>query len=843
MIQKKYIQLLFIVLLILISGCSNNIHIHNQNDIDVDELISKMTLEEKIDFIGGYKGYNIRGYKHLGIPEAYLADGPVGIRNFGKATAFPASINLAASWDKELAFNIGKAIGGEARSKNIHVMLGPGFNIYRLPLCGRNFEYLGEDPFLAGQLAKEYTIGMQSEKMIATAKHYVANNQEFNRHHCSSDMDERTLHEIYLPAFKTVVQEGSVASVMTSYNLINGIHASEHDYLVNNILKEDWGFEGFVVSDWVSTYNGVACYNGGLDLEMPSGKMMSPETLIPAIKAGQLDESILDDKVRRILSVYHRFGLFENPDRSKGYSFDHEFARQTSLAAARGGMVLLKNRDQILPLQADNINSIAIIGPNGHPAVTGGGGSSTVEPRYPLSLVDAIKQTTDNKLDIIFEKGIFTGVEFPEGIFNDFDFYVYDDGKQLKGVNVDFFKGKTLSGESIYSGFYSKLALVNEDMWNKPDVPETDFSARFTCYYTPNETGHYCIGVSGDDGYRLLIDDTNVLELWRDQGDTRAKYECFLNAGQEYKVVIEYYQAGGDARLRLGVKKTVMDILPDQYPSRAIEAAKNSDLVIMAVGFNASLEGEAFDRTFEMPYDQSNLINSISEVNDNIIVVLNAGGNVEMESWIDNVNALLMAWYPGQEGNLATAEILFGETNPSGKLPISFEHHIEDNPTYEYYFDHDNDNQVFYGEGIFLGYRHWDKSPEKPRFPFGFGLSYTEFEYEKIKTDNSTYTIDDNVLVSVQVKNIGDRYGEEIVQLYVSDNESSLPRPIKELKAFDKVQLQPGEDKTVQFILDKDSFSFYNPKSHSWEVESGTFEILIGSSSVDIKQRVMITVI
>ncbi len=827
----------FIILSCILGSCLNNIHhpTHKGLDVNIDDLISKMTLEEKIDFIGGYKGYNIRGYKHLGIPELYFADGPVGIRNFGKATAFPAGINLAASWDRALTRKIGKAIGGEARSKNIHIMLGPAMNIYRLPLCGRNFEYLGEDPFLAGQLAKVYTIGMQAEGMIANAKHYVANNQEFNRHLCSSDMNERTLHEIYLPAFKTVVQEGNIASVMTSYNLINGIHASEHHYLVNEILKEQWGFQGFVVSDWVSTYDGLACAKGGLDLEMPSGKMMSKETLIPVIQSGELHESVIDDKVRRILSVYKRFGLFENPGRSKGYQFDPVFARSTALEAARGGMVLLKNEGNILPLQKNIKRTIAIIGPNGHPAVTGGGGSSTVDPLYSTSLVDAVKNIAGNDTEIIYQKGVYTGIEFPSGIFDNFDFYVYLEDKKVPGINAEYFQGQHLKGDIIYSEFYRNLALVNEEMWSPVEIPETNFSARFQSFFTPTETGLYCIGISGDDGYRVIIDGKTVIELWRDQGDTRAKYEGFFNAGQEYNIVVEYYQNGGDARLRLGAEKISIDVQPDQYPSLALEAAKNADIVFMSVGFNPGTECEGFDRSFEMPYNQSELIKKIADVNENVIVILNAGGNVEMESWIDKVKGLLMAWYPGQEGNLAAAEILFGDINPSGKLPVSFEKRIEDNPTYPYYFDNDNDLRVWYGEGIFLGYRYWDGVESNPRYPFGFGLSYTEFSYSDLTTNKDIYLAKDSVIVKMKVKNTGEVDGHEIVQLYVSDNSCSYPRPVKELKAFDKVYLTARDEKELVFSLQKDAFSFYNPDSHAWELEPGEFDIIIGSSSKDIR--------
>jgi beta-glucosidase len=808
----------------------------------IDSIIAKLSLEQKIDFIGGYKEFNIRGNEQLGIPEIHIADGPVGVRNFGRNTAYPASINLAASFDKEMAYRIGKSLGLDGRSKNAHIVLGPGMNIYRMPICGRNFEYLGEDPYLAGQLSKQYIIGMQDQGVMACAKHYTANNQEFNRHHCSSDMDERTLHEIYLPAFKTSVTEGKVATVMTAYNLINGIHASEHNYLNNEILKGKWAFDGFIISDWVSTYDGLACAKGGLDLEMPSGAMMNKETLIPAIEKGELDVAIIDDKIRRILTTYERFGLFENPDLRIGFTLDSNFVRNTAIDAARGGMVLLKNDNNILPLNQEKIKTIAIIGPNGDPLVSGGGGSSWTQPLYPLSLVDAVNKIAGKNVNVIYEKGIFTGVYFPSNMFENFDFYVYQDGKKVTGVDAVFFNGKKPEGDVIYKKFYPNLNLTNGDLWDAAEVPEVNFSARFTCYYTPKESGYYSIGGLGDDGYRIFLDGVQIIDMWRDQGPTSSKYDSFLNGGQEYKVVVEYYQSGGGADIKLGAVKVILDKQPEEYTIHALEAARKADLVIMAVGFNPSNESEAFDRTFEMPYNQSKFINDIATVNNNIVVVLNSGGNVEMNSWIDNVKGLLMAWYPGQEGNLAAAEILFGITNPSGKLPASFEYKIEENPCYNSYFDHDDDKKVFYSEGIFMGYRYWDKASTKPRFPFGFGLSYTTFSYSNLKTDKTKYAKGESVIVTVTIKNTGSKQGAEAVQLYVSDLKSSLPRPIKELKEFTKVELSPNQEKTITFTLDNQAFMFYDPEKKDWIIESGEFEILTGGSSVDIEQRINITI-
>ncbi|MBN1925048.1 MAG: glycoside hydrolase family 3 C-terminal domain-containing protein, partial [Prolixibacteraceae bacterium] len=621
----KVVLLLFVVAFF---SCSSG-----EKGPDIDKLVKEMTLQEKVDFLGGTNGFYIRGYEHLGIPEIRMADGPVGVRNPGPSTAFPASIALAASFDKGLAKKVGAAIASEARSKNVHIMLGPAMNIHRAPFCGRNFEYLGEDPYLAGKIAASFTMGMQGEGIIATGKHYTANYQDFNRHHVSSNMDERTLHEIYLPAFKATVQEGKVATIMTAYNLINGIHASEHDYLNNKVLKEKWGFDGFIMSDWVSTYDGIACAKGGLDLEMPSGKYMHPDTLIPAIERGEITESLIDDKISRILNVYKRFGLFENANISEGYTLDSQWVRDVALDAARGGTVLLKNADNFLPVNKDEIKSIAVIGPNGHPAMTGGGGSSHVDPLFPVSMYEAIQKVAGDDFNVAFAKGVYTGERLPEGFFDNFGFYVKKDGKKETGVNADFYKGIKLEGDVVASKTFSQLNLEKDDM-RFENFPDEDYSVRFTCYFSPEETGSYWIGLAGDDGYRLFVDGKMVLELWRNQGETISKFEGNFTKGKEYKIEVEYYQAGGDAIIRMASQKREGKTFgPEEYMAEAIKAAKNSDIAVVCVGFSNENESEGSDRSFEMQFKQDELIQKIAAVNPNTVVVLNAGGNVDMTNW------------------------------------------------------------------------------------------------------------------------------------------------------------------------------------------------------------------
>lgn len=822
----------FLLFLVSVLVCSAQ-----NSSTKIENLISKMTLDEKISFIGGFNNFSIRGIERLNIPEIRMSDGPIGVRA-DRAISFPASIAYAASFNANIAKQVGAAIGSEARSKNIHIMLGPAMNIHRAPFCGRNFEYLGEDPYLAGKLSTSYIIGMQNEGVIATAKHYAVNYQDFDRNNVSSNLDERTLHEIYLPAFKRCVEEGKVATVMTSYNLINGVYASQNDYLNNKVLKGDWGFNGFIMSDWISTYDGLACAKGGLDIEMPSGKFMNSETLIPAIKDGKLDVNVIDDKIRRILTVYDRFGLLENANIAKGYIFDEGKSRLVALNAAREGTVLLKNENKFLPVDAKKIKSIAIIGPNGNPAVTGGGGSSFVQAHQPISLLDAIKQEVGEDVKVTYTKGISTGEELPEGFFNNFDFYIKDaNGNKVKGVIAEFYNNEKLEGDIVAVKTFDKLNIKRND-FKVGNVSDESCSIRFTCYFSPEESGDYSIAISGDDGSRVFVDGVKVIDDWKAHGEKVTKYHAIFEKGKEYKFVVEYFQAGGDAVIRLAAQKRVIKVDDKDFAMNvALENAKNADLVILSVGFNGEIESEGYDRSFEMPYKQDELIKNVLAVNPNALVVLNAGGNVNMNDWIDNVKGMLHAWYPGQEGATAVAEIIFGKTNPSGKLPVSFEYKPEDNPTFKSYWDEDKDLNVSFTEGIFVGYRHYDKSKIKPRFPFGYGLSYTTFGYNNVKVPAKSIKAGDKLKFSVDITNTGNIDGAEAVQVYVSDLKSSLPRPLKELKAFDKVFLNKGETKTVQFELDKDAFSLYDPAKHGWVIEPGKFNVLIGSSSVDIRSK------
>ncbi|MEJ2544940.1 MAG: glycoside hydrolase family 3 C-terminal domain-containing protein, partial [Calditrichaceae bacterium] len=776
-------------------------------------------------------------------PMIRMADGPVGVRNYGESTAYPASIGLAASFNTDLAQKVGTSIGKEARAKNVHIMLGPAMNIHRGPMCGRNFEYLGEDHFLAGEIASNFIIGLQNEGVMATAKHYVANYQDFARHTVSSDMDERTLREIYLPAFKACVHKGKVASVMTAYNLVNGIHCSQHDFLNNVILKKEWGFEGFIMSDWTSTYDAVGAANGGLDLEMPYAKFMNRDSLLPAIEKGlvsvsTIDDKVkrpaiekglvsvstIDDKVKRMLRMIIKFGYLDNPNPAKETDLNQQACSEIALDVAREGIVLLKNKN-ILPLDKNKIKTIAVVGPNAEPAVTGGGGSSHVNPIHTISLKKGLEELVGDDIKILYSSGPFEQVS-DDFYKNNNNFYNVTDQGKIQGLKAEIFNNKNLENSPVTTRV-DKVIDFSFGKYIADSILCQNVSVRWTGKIQANESGKYKFVLSGDDGYKLYIDDKLMIDEWQDQSEKTTSKIINIEANKEYDILLEFYQGGGSASFRFGYAKydPVLD-------NEVYDYAKKADAVVIAVGFRKNTESEGFDRTFELPKGQETFLNKILALNKNSVVVLFCGGNVAMQSWLPKTAALLHAFYPGQEGGQALAEIIFGETNPSGKLPVSFEKKWEDNPTVNSYFDEDGDKKVFFSEGVFLGYRYYDTKKVEPQFPFGFGLSYTTFDYSDcdiIQNADTTYT------VKVSIKNTGKLYGKESVQVYVSDLESSVERPVKELKGFGKIGLNAGEEGQVEITVPKTAFSFFSEEKGKWIIEPGEFEILVGASSRDIK--------
>ncbi len=793
----------------------------------VDSLLSQMTLEEKIDHIGGVDGFYIHPIERLGLPAIKMSDGPVGMRNDGETTAYPAGIALAATWNTELADRYGRAVGRDGRARGVHIWLAPGLNIYRAPQCGRNFEYFGEDPYLAGRMAVALVRNVQAQGVLATLKHYAGNNQEYDRHHISSDIDERTLREIYLPAFEAAVRDAHAACIMNAYNLLNGVHCTENKFLNLQVAKTDWGFDGVIMSDWGATYDGVAAANGGLDLEMPSGKYMNRQNLIPAIEAGIVSEATIDDKVRRILRVIVRAGFLDRPQKIDSIPLDDPDNARVALDIAREGIVLLKNDNALLPLDASKIKTIAVIGPNAHPGVPAGGGSSHTTPFHSVSLLDGVKARVGKNITVLHEPGrdpLSPAGLAPISRFEHLD----DNGNPAPGLRAEYFPNQYLEGEPAVTTIVPRI----EFDWasGAPEgLPKDDFSARWTGRIRPEKSGRYLLAESADDGIRVFLDGEEILEDWSDHAARTQSIEKTLEAGRAYELKIEYYERGGDASALFG-----WGLIEEGNQLPAARAARNADVAIVCVGFNRNEEFEGADRPFELPAHQQAIVRSVAAENPRTIVVLMAGGGVAWDDWLDRIPAVVHAWYPGQEGGTALAEILFGDVNPSGKLPATFEKKWEDNPAAPYY--HSKDNKALpYTEGIFVGYRGYDQSGVEPQFCFGHGLSYTTFEYSDLEIHSGAARPGESVRVSFKIKNTGSRPGSEAAQVYVHDIESRLPRPPKELKGFAKISLAPGKSEFVTIDLDERAFAFFDPEAKQWIVEPGTFEILVGASSRDIR--------
>ena len=796
----------------------------------VDSILGQMTLEEKIDYLGGINDYYLRAIPRLGLPELKMSDGPLGVHNYGVSTAYPAGIALAATWDPELASRVGESLGRDARARGVHFVLGPGMNIYRAPMCGRNFEYYGEDPYLASQMAVAVIKGVQGRGVIATAKHFAGNNQEYDRYDVSSDIDERTLREIYLPAFEACVKEAKVGAVMDAYNLVNDVHMTQNDYLNNQILKKEWAFDGIVMSDWDATHDGIAAAIGGLDLEMPWGKFMNRKTLLPALQEGRVSIGVVDDKVRRILRKVIEFGFLDRPQTDLNIPLYSQEGRETALAAARDSMVLLKNSGALLPLDQTKLKTVAVFGPDAYPAVVGGGGSSLTKPFNAVTYLEGISNYLGTEVKVLYE------VNHPplDEVFDNSEFVTEPNGRP--GLRGEYFNNQELEGSPSLTRTDRHIDFKWGEGSYSADGPVDHFSVRWTGYFIPKKTGDYNFYSSADDGVRLYLNDQKVIDDWQRHGETLDTYTTHLESGRAYKIRFEYFEAVGTATAGFGVVSAEASI------GRETKAlAAKADIAIVCVGFAPSLETEGADRTFALPGGQDELIRQVTSVNKNTIVVITAGGNVDMTQWIDAVPVIFHAWYPGQEGGRALAQILFGDHSPSGKLPASFERRWEDNATFSSYYPQNNEKHVKYSEGIFVGYRHFDRSDVKPLFPFGYGLSYTTFGYSKLSVTPRNGNLDEPVTVSFDVKNIGRLPGAEIAQLYVGDTHSSVPRPVKELKGFAKVRLKPGETKRVSLTLDRRAFSYYDVNKKDWSAEPGDFAILIGSSSDKVELKGLFT--
>ena len=698
----------------------------------VEDALSRLTLKEKVALVHAQSKFSSAGVPRLGIPDFWMTDGPHGIRpevlwdeweqanwTNDSCVAFPALTCLAATWNPEMSHLYGKSIGEEARYRNKTVLLGPGVNIYRTPLNGRNFEYMGEDPYLAGRMVVPYVQGVQENGVAACVKHFALNNHEVNRHTTNVIVDDRALYEIYLPAFKAAVQEGKAWAIMGAYNLYKGQHACHNQYLLNDILKGEWGFDGVVVSDWGGVHDTDQAITNGLDMEFGSwtngltnGASNAYDNYYLAmpylqrLQEGKVGTKELDDKVRRILRLAFRTTM--NTKRPWGSMLSPEHY-EAARRIGEEGIVLLQNQGGLLPIDLAKAKKILVVGENAVKMMTVGGGSSSLKVQRELSPLDGIKQRVGNKAQVVYARG-----------------YVGDASGEYNGV---------VTGQNLKD-----------------------------------------------------------------------------------------------------------DRTPEELIAEAVKEAADADYVIFIGGLNKSNNQDCEDTDREglgLPYGQDNVIQALAKANKNLVVV-NISGNAVAMPWVKEVPAIVQDWYLGSEAGSALAAVLMGDVNPSGKLPFTFPVKLEDNSAHalgEYTGKRSNEViDIKYNESIFVGYRWADKQKKvKPLFPFGHGLSYTTFEYGKPIADAKTMQADGKLTVKVTVKNTGDREGQEVVQLYIADKKSSLPRPVKELKGFQKIKLAPGESKEVSFTIEKDALSYFDDAQHAWVAEPGKFEAIIAASAADIK--------
>lgn len=781
------------------------------------EIVSRMTLKEKIEYISGYTSFSLRPVPRLGLPEIKLTDGPQGIRNKTKSTLYPSGILSAATWSRSLVYKLGQGLGQDAKARGISILLGPSVNIYRAPMCGRNYEYMGEDPYLAGEAAKQYILGVQSEGVIATIKHFAANNQEWDRHHVSSDVDERTLQEIYFPAFRKAVKEANVGAVMNSYNLLNGVHATENKWLNIDLLRHTWGFKGILMSDWTSVYSAVGAANGGLDLEMPKGRYMNVEKLLPTIANGTVTEETIGLKVQHILQTLIAYGLLDKEQKDNNIPLDSPFSRQTALELAREGVVLLKNESDILPLKGKT----AVLGPNANRIPTGGG-SGFVTPASTVSVSQGLEELQKKNTILLTDDVLYEDI---------LDQFYTDETSQYRGFRGEYFKNKKLGGQP---NVVRTDSVIDYD-WKAgaplEGFPVDGFSVRWTSGYVAQTDGLLKVCIGGDDGYRLFMNDKQIAGDWGNHAYSSREVVLEVKAGKEYRFKVEYYDNSWSALVRFEAYK-----LNEERLRKELAKVKN---VVLCTGFNSDIEGEGFDRSFALPRHQEMFIKKIAALHPNLIVVLNAGGGVDLSAWGDVAKAIVMAWYPGQEGGRAIAEILSGKISPSGKLPISIERKWEDNPVYGSYYENlkADYKRVDYSEGVFVGYRGYDRSGKEPLYPFGYGLSYSTFVYSNLIVEKIA---DHRMKVSFDIKNIGRMDASEVAQVYVHDVVASVPRPLKELKGYEKVFLKKGETKRLSIELNEDAFSYYDMDRHRFIIEKGDFEIWVGPVSNRLPLRATI---
>jgi beta-glucosidase len=685
---------------------------------------------------------------------------------------------------------------------------------------------MGEDPFLAGHMAANFILGLQSQGVMATVKHFTANNAEYNRHNINAIISERALHEIYLPAFKDAIEIGHAGAVMDSYNLVNGEHSTQNKELNINILRKRWGFKGIVMSDWFATYSAVGAANGGLDLEMPFGEYMNPKNLLPAIKSGKVSIATINDKVRHILREAVLFGFFDRPQLDPATPKDNFENQQVALREALESITLLKNKNHLLPLDPNRVHTIAIIGPDAWP-MPEAGGSSHVTPYNSTSFLTGLVRYGGAKIKVLYLQGIPSTADF----MRDTKYVAPPSSNPYasRAVKVETFDNPDFKGTPKVT-WASNMAGYHPAEWGPSSKHPR--SIRYSATFMPKTSGKYIVvaAAGGSDQYKVMVNGKLVLSESTHEGQAPHSTEISLQAGEAAHIVADYQPVSDSTRFGMGIEAADQVVDPEVK-----QIASLADAAIVSVGFNQHSESEGFDRSFELPFGQNELINAVAAANKNTIVTICAGGNVDMQPWIHNVSAIFDTFYPGQEGGPALAQLIFGEHNPQGHLPASYAADWSQNPTYHNYYGPNvpwgTVEPVKYAEGVYVGYRYYTTFHKPVLFPFGFGLSYTTFSFSHLQVTPENANPSGDITVSFDVTNTGQREGADVAQLYVGDPSAKIKRPVEELKGYQKVRLMPGETQHVVLHLNRSDLAYWSDQKHGWEVDPGKFIAYVGDSS------------
>lgn len=800
----------------------------------INALLEAMSLEQMVTLLSGEDFWSVAALPEFGIGKLRVTDGPNGARGTGSffqeggervsSASFPVGIAMGASWNPDLINEIGKAIAQETKSKGAQVCLAPTVNIHRSVTNGRNFECFSEDPELSADLTVAYVKGLQDEGIAPTIKHFAGNESEIERTTINSEIDERSLREIYLRPFEAAVKEAGAWGIMSSYNKLNGTYAAENEWLLTQVLRDEWGFDGIVVSDWFGSRTTAPTVNAGLDLEMPGPTRDRGDKLVAAVEAGEVSLDAVRDRTRNMLRLMDRVGALDEMPEFREITDDRPEHRALIRKAGADCAVLLKNED-VLPLAAPE-GKIAVIGPNAKVAQIMGGGSSQLNPHYRISPWDGLVNRLGED-QLVYAAGCQNHRWEPV----------------MEGdIKVEFFAHDDLGGEVVSS---KELQVSVDFLYPEPvegKIAQNDFSCRASMDYTATETGPHSFGLHSAGKTRLKVDGEVVVEIWDDWVKGRTFFEegcdertglIELEKGKTYKVEMELLTVPAANLVNPAFRFGVSQPLGDAAIAEAAAAATDCDTVILFVGRSGEWDTEGSDLDhIRLPGRQDELVYAVSAANPNTIVVLQTGGPVEMP-WLDRVPAVLQAWYPGQEVGNAVADMLFGDAEPAGRLPQTFPRVWQDNPAHsddpEVYPG--KDGKVRYAEELLIGYRHYDAKNITPMFPFGHGLGYTSFDFGDLKVADNA----DGVLATLTVRNTGQRAGTTVVQLYVSDDQASVSRPEKELKGFKKVSLEAGEETEVSIQLSARDFAFFDIENGCWTVEAGSFTIAAGLSAADLR--------